>query len=397
VKRTAAALGGALLLLPLLLGLAVAGLTSANTAAACTPNASPTVDPSAVAAEVKAILAGGKTGSLTVAGLSNPASQIPNAATITATGIAMNVPVYGQVIALATALQESGLENLSSGDRDSLGLFQQRPSQGWGSPSQIMDPVYASTQFYDHLLKVSGWQQLTLTQAAQAVQDSGYPDAYAKWQALATALQQAIAQALPTSPTASTSPAPRTASPTALPVPGSTTSPAPTSTTGAADDGCSADGGGDGASFGPIPPGSVPAGYQIPATAPAAVQTAIRWAMGQLGTPYQWGGSCTDPHGSDPMGRCDCSSFVQQAYHAAGITLERTTYQQVFEGTASDLAHLQPGDLLFTEGSATAPGHVGMYMGDGLVINAPHTGAVVDIDTLAFWAPQVLAVRQIVG
>jgi cell wall-associated NlpC family hydrolase len=125
--------------------------------------------------------------------------------------------------------------------------------------------------------------------------------------------------------------------------------------------------------------------------------------MGQLGTSYQWGGSCTDAHSStDMMGHCDCSSLVQQSYKAAGVTLGRTTYDQVTEGKAINVANLQPsdllpGDLLFTEGSATAPGHVGIYMGDGLVINAPHTGADVDIDTLAFWLPQILAARRVVS
>lgn len=94
-------------------------------------------------------------------------------------------------------MQESRLRNLNYGDRDSLGLFQQRPSQGWGSAQQIRDPVYASEQFYKHLLKVDGWQQMTVTQAAQAVQKSGLPDAYAQWENLATALQDAIAKTFP--------------------------------------------------------------------------------------------------------------------------------------------------------------------------------------------------------
>ena len=121
--------------------------------------------------------------------------------------------------------------------------------------------------------------------------------------------------------------------------------------------------------------------------------------MGQLGTAYQWGGSCTDPHGSDPMGRCDCSSLVQQAYRAAGVTLDRTTFTQVTEGTPVSVDALQPGDLVFTAGSdgtATSPGHVGIYMGSGLIINAPHTGAVVSIDTLASWASQIVAARRVV-
>ena len=106
--------------------------------------------------------------------------QMANAATIVAVGKQMRVPEYGWVIAVAAAMQESGLNNLNYGDRDSLGLFQQRPSQGWGTPDQILNPTYAATQFYNHLLKVPNWQQMNLAAAAQAVQRSGYPDAYAK-------------------------------------------------------------------------------------------------------------------------------------------------------------------------------------------------------------------------
>src|SRR5207253_8176271 len=83
-------------------------------------------------------------------------------------------------IAVAVAMQESSLTNTPGGDQDSVGLFQQRPSQGWGTPAQLMDPIYASTQFYTALLQVPHWQDLPLTVAAQAVQRSAFPDAYAK-------------------------------------------------------------------------------------------------------------------------------------------------------------------------------------------------------------------------
>jgi hypothetical protein len=105
--------------------------------------------------------------------------QMQNASTIAAVGMKLGVPTYGIEIAEATALQESKLYNLSGGDRDSLGLFQQRPSMGWGSADQIMDTTYSSTAFYQALLKVSDWQSLPLTVAAQDVQHSGYPTAYA--------------------------------------------------------------------------------------------------------------------------------------------------------------------------------------------------------------------------
>src|SRR6478609_11857979 len=155
------------------------------------------IDTDKVAEQVGKILDGAPVEDVHIEGLDLPAEQVPNAQTIVAAGLSLDVPTKGQIIALATAMQESRLRNLGYGDRDSLGLFQQRPSQGWGSAQQIRDPVYASEQFYKHLLKVNGWQQMTVTQAAQAVQKSGLPDAYAQWENLATALQAAIAKTFP--------------------------------------------------------------------------------------------------------------------------------------------------------------------------------------------------------
>jgi hypothetical protein len=118
--------------------------------------------------------------------------QAGNAATIAAVGQQLGMPDHAVTIALATALQESGLANLTSGDRDSAGLFQQRPSQGWGTYAQVTDPVHASTAFYDHLRTVPGWQQLSVTDAAQRVQHSGAPDAYAQWESEARAAAVAL-------------------------------------------------------------------------------------------------------------------------------------------------------------------------------------------------------------
>src|SRR5258706_10228177 len=120
------------------------------------------------------------------------AEQRANAVVIVRVGAQREVRRRGWVIAVATAIQESGLRNLGNlGDRndhDSLGLFQQRPSQGWGSPAQLTDPVYAATAFYRALLRVPNWATLPLTAAAQAVQRSAYPDAYAKHESAATLL-----------------------------------------------------------------------------------------------------------------------------------------------------------------------------------------------------------------
>ncbi|MEV1026672.1 C40 family peptidase [Streptomyces sp. NPDC050264] len=370
----AVTLGPLLLVAPL--AVAVAGVNSAQ-ATSCSPDDAQAVDSAAVTKQVASILKGDGMASVSVPGLDKPTEQIPNAKTIQATGVAMKIPVRGQVVALATALQESGLRNLGYGDRDSLGLFQQRPSQGWGSAAQVRDPVHASTKFYEALLKVSGWQSMTVTQAAQAVQHSGLPDAYAKWEPLATALQKAIASSLPKqSGSGSDKDGAKDSADTAT----------------AAECGT----GEDGPKFGPIPAGAVPKGYKIPSDAPTSVQKAIRWGFGQLGTPYQWGGECSDPHGQDPMGRCDCSSLMEASYKAGGVSITRTTYTQVKEGKAVSVDALKPGDLLFTSGTAEVPEHVGMFIGDGLILQAPHTGDVVKISTLADWRPRVLAVRRIV-
>jgi hypothetical protein len=121
----------------------------------------------------------------------NP-EQSDNAATIAAVGRRLGMSPHAVTIALATAMQESQLRNLSEGDRDSLGLFQQRPSQGWGTPAQILDPVYAATTFYKKLQSVAGWDQLSVNDAAQTVQRSGVPMGYAQWESKAEAFAIAL-------------------------------------------------------------------------------------------------------------------------------------------------------------------------------------------------------------
>ncbi|MFT7866406.1 hypothetical protein [Amycolatopsis sp. A24] len=118
--------------------------------------------------------------------------QMNNAATISAVGTKMGLPAHAATVALATALQESKLRNLEGGDRDSVGLFQQRPSQGWGTIAQLRDPVYAATEFYEKLEKLPNWETLPITVAAQAVQRSGVPDAYAQWEPQGRAMAAAF-------------------------------------------------------------------------------------------------------------------------------------------------------------------------------------------------------------
>ncbi|HTC70004.1 MAG TPA: hypothetical protein VK662_10585 [Acidothermaceae bacterium] len=118
--------------------------------------------------------------------------QLLNASIIADVAMRRGLPQQAVIIALATAQQESKLRNIDYGDADSIGLFQQRPSQGWGLKSQILDPVYASGKFFDALVKVRNWQGLTVAAAAQAVQRSAFPDAYTSWQPYGTALAAAL-------------------------------------------------------------------------------------------------------------------------------------------------------------------------------------------------------------
>ncbi len=245
--------------------------------------------------------------------------QMDNAATIVAVGRRLNVPEPGWVIAIATAITESRLQNLNYGDRDSVGLFQQRPSQGWGTAAQIMDPEYSSEQFYRHLLAIRNWQSLTVTDAAQAVQRSGFPDRYGTHEQEAREIVGAIKGAT-----------------------------------------C------------PLPGGGNCDSIQAPNS---AVLAAITFACGQRGLPYLWGGN--GPLAGDRG--FDCSGLTQAAYAAAGITLPRTSPAQYASGphVPSDQA-LEPGDLVFYA-TAGRVHHVGLYIGGDKMIDAPDFGQLVQV------------------
>ena len=118
--------------------------------------------------------------------------QAHNATLISAISVRRGLRAHAATIALAAAFQESKLYNLHSGDRDSVGLFQQRPSQGWGPRASLMRPAYAVNKFYDALVKVDGYNDLRVTVAAQEVQRSGYPEAYAAHEADARVLASAL-------------------------------------------------------------------------------------------------------------------------------------------------------------------------------------------------------------
>ncbi len=103
-----------------------------------------------------------------------------------------DLPPRAATVALTTAYQETGIRNLDYGDRDSVGLFQQRPSQGWGTEKQLMDPYHATTEFYNALVRVENWTRRDITEVAQAVQRSAYPDAYRDHEADARNIASAL-------------------------------------------------------------------------------------------------------------------------------------------------------------------------------------------------------------
>jgi hypothetical protein len=149
----------------------------------------------------------GEAAQLTPTGTSGPQGWMPisgaqyaNATTIVKQVLARKMGVRSAVIAIATAMQESRLLNLGYGDADSLGLFQQRPSAGWGTAQQLLDPGYAANAFLtalqQHQQADPGWAAQPLWATAQAVQASGFPSAYARWEAQAAGMVKEIATGL---------------------------------------------------------------------------------------------------------------------------------------------------------------------------------------------------------
>jgi cell wall-associated NlpC family hydrolase len=262
--------------------------------------------------------------------------QIVNATTILTVAQHQQLPPRAAVIAVASALQESRLRNLNHGDRDSLGLFQQRPSQGWGdtptgpgdhrTPAQrITDPTYAATTFYSRLTTIHGWQDMAVTVAAQAVQNSGHPDAYADWEPLAARTVAALSAQT-----------------------------------------CLDD-------------------VSLVGSPTAAAGTAIAYARAQLGLPYEWAGD--GPEAGD-LG-FDCSGLTHAAYEAAGITIPRTAQTQYNAGPRlSPGQGPEPGDLVFYGTSPIHVSHVGLVVAPGYMIDAPHTGARIRLERL--WTSELI-------
>ncbi|RZE50700.1 hypothetical protein C0Q98_31685 [Streptomyces albidoflavus] len=264
------------------------------------------------------------------AGLRLSAQQRGHAETIIGVGVRMDVPVRGRVIAIATALQESGLRNLDHGDRDSVGLFQQRPSQGWGTRAQIMTPAYAAERFYRGLLRVRGWESMRVTDAAQAVQRSGFPEAYAKHEGRAVAIVAA------------------------------------SSTEAGA-------GGVEQAAVTAESSGCTPVSVPVSATTSGTV----RAALAQVGKPYRWGATGPDAY--------DCSGLIVWAWERTGWRLTVRT-SQAMHGVAVPVRAGQerPGDLIFGQFGEGGPGHVMMVVRPGLAVEAPRTG--LDVRTRKYSA-----------
>jgi hypothetical protein len=300
------------------------------------------------------------------------AEQTANAQLITALVLGRGLPRRAAVIAISTAIVESGLRNVHGGDRDSLGLFQQRPSQGWGSEAQILNPTGATTSFLNHLIAISGWQTMAPGAAAQAVQRSGRPGAYAPQESAAADLVGKFWTG-PDNPLSGLTQlaASGLAGLTGCPDQGANNLPLPAGPAGQ------------------LNPKTVPPDYQLPADPKA--HAALAYAMAQLGKPYVWG--ATGPNSFD------CSGLVQASWAAAGVPVSRSTATQVHDGTpVAGINQAQPGDLLFTPGdggSAAHPGHVGLLAGGGLVIDAYDSTHGVIVEKLATWAPKIVAIRRV--
>ena len=240
-------------------------------------------------------------------------------------------------IAVMVAMTESGLRNLDYGTADSLGLFQQQPSEGWGTPAEVMDPTYATDAFVRRLLGVPDWERLAPWQAAQAVQRSAFANG-ANYEVNWIAAGRIVAAVL----------------------------------AGANHPG--ACGQGTGGLAGPGGHG-LPAGYVIPPGTPPEHAAVVRFVLAALGKPYVWGAAGPAAY--------DCSGLTMAAWASVGVHLVHYTGTQQHEGQPVGVADLVPGDLVLVPGvDSPGPGiagHVGIYLGDALVASAidPAEGVAV--------------------
>lgn len=303
----------------------------------CTPAIAPIVMP---AADV-VIDANGE---ITIDGITLSPEQQRNAGIIAGVGKSLGLSHRLIAIGIATAYQESRLRNVNYGDRDSLGLFQQRPSQGWGTPAQVLDPVYAANQFFKRLREVPGVETMPMIDAAMKVQRpnrTAYLSTW-DWDAMALALTKRLLGTLPQVglPVGPTPGFPGTGSDTG--------NPELTQVIDQGPGGCTGIGGN--------------------------VTAAIEAAKSQVGKPYRWGGSTE-------TGGFDCSGLMWWAYGQAGVELPRVSRDQFSAGTKVTRSDLLPGDLVYWSRDGTTAGvyHVAMWLGDNQIIEAPRTGRNVGV------------------
>lgn len=344
------------------------------------------------------------------------AEQRKNAALIVKVGQQIGMSRRDILIGLITAAQESSLRNLDYGDRDSLGLFQQRPSMGWGSREQVTDPVYATKKFFTELKKVHGRNNMRLTEAAQAVQRSAYPDAYAKHVGAMRGLLRRYSKPGLITPSeargggARPTPGQRPSAPVSSQTFGSLDLETPGDSI--IDPGSLRGAGGSaqnalaattdtqvGAPGLGSPLAGVPqageltsmAAFDSPEEYADAAGVGMRlgqkgvdgWRKGVVefakqfvGTPYVWGG--TSPDGFD------CSGLPQYVFKEFGINLPRVSFQQANYGKRIGLDRLKPGDLVAWDNSSRNNGadHVAIYAGNGQIIESARPGTNVRVRRL---------------
>ena len=295
--------------------------------------------------------------SRSVCSTSGPIAGIPDVAAANGRVVAAVAVARGgdqaALIALITGLAESGLRVLATphdpagnafpgqgtgSDHGSLGIFQLQP--WWGTAAQRMEPVASTNIFLDHLLAIPNWQAAPPWQVAQRVQASAFADG-SNYHAQ---MDQAVSIL--------------------------NTVKADTATRQCGGSGSGQPPAGAAGQYG------LPARYTLPAGTSPAAAAAVASALSELGRPYVFGASGPAAY--------DCSGLMVAAWAAGGHALSRTTYSQIHDGTATTADQLAPGDLVLTPGSdgtLASPGHVAMYIGDGLVVEAPHTGDIVNVVT----------------
>ncbi|MCG5215475.1 C40 family peptidase [Streptosporangium sp. KLBMP 9127] len=344
-------------------------------------------------------------------------AQATNAKTIIDVARSFGLPEQAAVIGVATALQESNLDEKAIGDHGTaFGLFQQHPEHGWGTRTQVTNPRFAARQFFSRLTKVKGWDRKPLTTAAQAVQRSAHPNAYTRH----TDRAQKIVHVLNSPRPASTASPRKTPHRETLGLTDDKRGEMMTSIKIGASLGISRQAmitdlvaslstGRKGSSGGSRQQaeqivailttelchdlsylGELPGNVALDlSSASQRGAEAVRAAFTMLGTPYSWGGGGpTGPtygigRGAGTKG-FDCSGLAEYAWFRAGSHIGTTTYEQWRAGPSVPRTQVQPGDLVFYETDPSRPGpdHVGIVASSTHMVNAPHTGAVVRLEPI---------------